>query len=230
MKALLIGGTGFVSSALARRLSRDGFDVTVVARGLRDSTLPRDVERLAADRCVPGQLDRALAGRSFDVVYDFLAHEANAAKQVFAILPERRRMGRYVLLSSGAIYQVPLRGPVTEEHPVGPRDTYGRGKLDAEKAAREGARAAGIPLTIVRPNETLGPRDATGRRFLHLVQRVARGRPIVVPGRLDNKLRWGWVEGTSPSSSRSAPGARARTCASTTPRAGRRSRSRSTLP
>ncbi len=194
MKALLIGGTGFLSGALARRLWRDGFDVTVAARGLRDSLLPREVERLAVDRCVPGALDKALAGRSFDVVYDFLAHEANAARQVFAILPERRRMGRYVLLSSGAVYEVPLRGPVTEDHPAAPRDAYGRGKLDAEKAAREGARASGIPLTIVRPNETLGPKDATGRRFLHLVQRVARGRPIIVPGRLDNRLRWGWVE------------------------------------
>ncbi|HZV00726.1 MAG TPA: redoxin domain-containing protein [Planctomycetota bacterium] len=194
MRALLVGGTGFISSALARRLYFEGVDVTVVARGLRDDVLPEGVERLKVDRCVPGTLDRALAGRSFDVVYDFFAHEANAPRQVFALLPDRRRMGRYVLLSSGAVYEVPLRGEVTEEHPVGPRDPYGRGKLDAERAAMACARACAIPLTIVRPNETLGPRDATGRRFLHLVQRAARGRPIVVPGRLDNRLRWGFVE------------------------------------
>lgn len=197
MRVLLVGGTGFIASALAQRLWRDGCDVTVVSRGLRDDVLPRDVERLTVDRCIPGALDRVLAGRRFDVVYDFFAHEANAARQVFALLPERRRMGRYVLLSSGAVYEVPLEGVVTEDHPTGPRDAYGRGKLDTEKAARECSRATGIPLTIVRPNETLGPRDATGRRFLHLVQRVARGRPIVVPGRLDNRLRWGFVEDTA---------------------------------
>jgi peroxiredoxin Q/BCP len=194
MRALLVGGTGFISSALARRLYFEGADVTVVARGLRDDVLPAGVERLKVDRCVPGTLDRALAGRSFDVVYDFFAHEANAPRQIFALLPDRRRMGRYVLLSSGAVYEVPLRGEVTEDHPVAPRDPYGRGKLDAERAAMACARACAIPLTIVRPNETLGPRDVTGRRFLHLVQRVARGRPIVVPGRLDNRLRWGFVE------------------------------------
>ena len=194
MRALLVGGTGFVATLLARRLWADGHDVTSVARGLRDDVLPRDVERLLVDRCVPGALDRVLAGRSFDVVYDFVAHEANAPRQIFALLPDRRRMKRYVLLSSGAVYAVPVSDPIGEDDPLGPRDAYGRGKLDAERAAAACARASGIPLTIVRPNETLGPRDATGRRFLHLVQRAARGLPLVIPGRLDNRLAWGHVE------------------------------------
>jgi peroxiredoxin Q/BCP len=194
VRALLVGGTGFVSTLLARRLWADGHDVTVVSRGLRDAVLPADVERIAVDRCVAGALDAKLAGRSFDVVYDFHAHEANAPRQLFAILPSRARMGRYVLVSSGAVYRVPLSGPVTEDHPLEPRDAYGRGKLDAERGATACSRASGIPLTIVRPNETLGPRDSTGRRFLHLIQRAAQGIPIVVPGRLDVRVNWGYVE------------------------------------
>ena len=195
MRALLIGGTGFLSTVLARRLWADGHDVAVVARGLApDDCLPRDVERLRADRYVPGSLDKVLERRSFDVVYDFHAHQTDAPRQVFALLPDRRRMGRYVLVSSIAVYAQPRAARIDEDHAVRPGDGYGRGKEEAERAAIAAGRATGIPLTIVRPNETLGPRDTSGRRFLHLVARAARGLPIVVPGKLATRLTWGYVD------------------------------------
>jgi peroxiredoxin Q/BCP len=195
MRALVIGGTGFISALLVRRLWADGHEVSVVARGRSGDELPSEIERLRADRCVPGELDRVLSGRAFDVVYDQIAFEAAAAQQVYALLG--RRMGRYVLLSSGQVYAQPIGDPIREDDALGPADGYGAGKLAAERAAAECARQTGVPATVVRGNITYGPRDAVPRRLAHLVARVRHGQPIVVPGRLGIAGNLSYVEDTA---------------------------------
>jgi nucleoside-diphosphate-sugar epimerase len=84
----------------------------------------------------------------------------------------RAGAGRFVLVSSLAATGPSRPGrPVDEASGPGPVTAYGRSK----RAGEEAARAAGVPLTVVRPAAVYGPRD---RAFLALFRAAARG---VVP-------------------------------------------------
>jgi nucleoside-diphosphate-sugar epimerase len=84
----------------------------------------------------------------------------------------RAGISRFVLVSS-----LSATGPSRPGHPVdeasgpGPVTAYGRSK----KAGEEAVRAAGVPLTVVRPPAVYGPRD---RSFLALFRTASHG---VVP-------------------------------------------------
>ena len=191
MRVLVIGGTGYIASVLVRRLWADGHDVTIVHRGASRDDLPHDVERLRADRSMTADLGRVLSGRRFDVVYDMIAFDDGAVRQVYDLLGAK--MGRYVLLSTGLVYAPRPRGILREDDPLGPLEDYGRRKLDAERVVH-GRASPRRPAVIIRGNETIGPRDSIGRRFAHLPQRVRHGLPIIVPGRLATRGNYGYVE------------------------------------
>ena len=69
MRVLVIGGTLFIGRALVAELVKAGHEVTVLHRKPKHD-LGKKVANLEADRNHPESLKAALAGRTFDVVYD----------------------------------------------------------------------------------------------------------------------------------------------------------------
>ena len=67
--------------------------------------------------------------------------------------------------------------PADEDAPLKPGDIYQVTKLEGERAAHEGARRTGLPVTIARPSGIYGPGD---RRLLKLFRGVARRRFVVL--------------------------------------------------
>ncbi|MDY0059934.1 MAG: NAD-dependent epimerase/dehydratase family protein [Myxococcota bacterium] len=193
MHHLVVGGTGFIGLALVQALLRQGHRVSVLTRGRAAASLPASVEAIVAERRDPASLSRALAGRRFDVLYDHLA--LGAADVDLAFAPWAAAADHLVLLSSAALYSNPIRLPIREDDPVGSVDPYAAGKLAAEERLRTLADRRGLPWTIVRPGEVVGPRDSIGRRGIHLAARLARGLPLIVPGRLDNRITFLGVGG-----------------------------------
>ena len=70
MKTLVLGGTRFIGLFLVKELLARGHQVAVLNRGLTQADLPKEVERLRADRDDPAAMKAALARRSFDAVLD----------------------------------------------------------------------------------------------------------------------------------------------------------------
>src|ERR1700730_11120232 len=68
-KILVIGGTLFIGRALVKELLKAGHEVTVLHRKARHN-LGKKVVGITADRNDPDAIKKALAGKTFDVVYD----------------------------------------------------------------------------------------------------------------------------------------------------------------
>ena len=81
LNVLIIGGSGFVGTAVANEAVRRGFRVTVVSRG--KMPLPNGVEHLKADRKNPGELGYALCKTqaTFDLVVDCIASHPDDIQQ-----------------------------------------------------------------------------------------------------------------------------------------------------
>jgi nucleoside-diphosphate-sugar epimerase len=183
MKILVMGGTQFNGLALVRELVRTGHDVSICNRGKTAAELPRSVSRLIADRTDPEQLRAALAGRDWDCVFDISAYRPDDARLMSELL--RGRTGHYVFASSTVIYAPTDILPIGEDHPLDTserQNEYGRNKILCEEILLREHRERGFPATIAAFAMVFGPHNIIPDREQRMFVRLARGRPVLIPG------------------------------------------------
>jgi 2'-hydroxyisoflavone reductase len=183
VRILVLGGTSFVGRAIVDDARRTGFDVTLFSRGRTGTELFPDLPRLRGDRDTGDYT--ALADGTWDAVADVSGYVPRHVGQAMDALGDR--VGRYLFISSHAVYRTDGVGPgSTEDTPRRPavRDTeelngatYGPLKVACEDdvTARYRDRA-----TIVRPGKVAGPHDGQNT-FTYWVRQAARGGRIALP-------------------------------------------------
>jgi nucleoside-diphosphate-sugar epimerase len=187
MRALFIGGTGTISSAVSEMAVARGVELHVLNRGTRNELLPRGVRHIKCDIRDAEAAAGILRQHTFDVVVDWCAFTREHVAADVRLFDGK--VGQYVFISSASAYQKPLEHYlVTESTPlVNPFAEYSRNKIACEDYLVGQHRDCGFPVTIVRPsytyNETRIPHIFNSkRREYSLVDRMRTGRRIVVPG------------------------------------------------
>jgi nucleoside-diphosphate-sugar epimerase len=191
MRILVLGGTSFVGRAIVEDALRSGADVTLFGRGKTGTDLFPGLTRLAGDRDTGDYT--ALRDGSWDAVVDVSGYVPRHVGQAMDALDDR--VGRYLFISSHAVYAAEGLGPgSTEDAPRRPprRDTeelddgsYGPCKVACEDdvVARYGDRA-----TIVRLGKVAGPHDYQ-RGLTYWVRRAARGGTVALPASPDQPVQ-----------------------------------------
>ncbi|MGO9501483.1 MAG: NAD-dependent epimerase/dehydratase family protein [Streptosporangiaceae bacterium] len=191
MRLLVLGGTSFVGRAIVEDALHAGAEVTLFGRGKTGTDLFPEVPRLIGDRDTGDY--SALHDGSWDAVVDVSGYVPRHVGQAMDALGDRA--GRYLFISSHAVYDNTRLGPGSTEDaarrpPV--RDTeelddttYGPLKVACEDdvVARYGSRA-----TIVRPGKVAGPHDWQDG-LTYWVRRAARGGPVALPGRREQPVQ-----------------------------------------
>jgi nucleoside-diphosphate-sugar epimerase len=184
MEVLVIGGTLFIGRFLVAALLKEGHNVTVLHRR-PGHDLGRRVAEIIADRNDAAQLRQALAGKSFDVVFDNVYDwkRGTTADQVEATA---RACGpnllRYVFMSSVAAYGDGLNhhegdALAPDDHP----DAYVRNKAMSERALFRMRQRCGFPVVTLRPPFIYGPKNPFYREAFFW-DRLRDKRPIIIPG------------------------------------------------
>src|SRR5690606_1276727 len=132
MKILFIGGTGTISSACSELAIERGFELFLLNRGHSDLPPAEGAHALTADINDAESARRALAGRSFDVVVNWVAFTPEQVDRDINLF--RDRTSQYVFISSASAYQKPPeRLPITESTPLSnPFWSYSRDKIACE--------------------------------------------------------------------------------------------------
>lgn len=193
-RALILGGTGMIGQAAARRLLASGWQVDITGRNRRH--FPGDLERAGAnflevERCESAELAAAL-GAGADLLVDTICFTANNAR---ALVPLLGSITSTVMISSKAVYvdaqgnhsnsdEPPdYGGPIREDQPTLPpgsmeynsREGYGPNKVAAERVLLE----TGRPVTIIRPSKVHGIGAEHPREWI-FVKRVLDRRPAIL--------------------------------------------------
>ena len=192
MVALVTGATGFVGSAVIRKLLERGERVRALVR--RNSDLSNvsdlDLDIVAGDLCDEASLNSAMRGVKslYHVAADYRLWAANE-KDIFEtnvvgtnnILRAaiRAGVGRIVHTSSVCTLGLGGNGEVSDETAEGSRaemiGAYKLSKYLAEQNAINFARA-GAPIVIVNPSTPIGPRDIKPTPTGRMVQEAAEGK------------------------------------------------------
>jgi len=206
-RALVTGATGFVGSAVARRLLAEGYAVRVLARPGSDrrNLVGLAVEVAEGNLTDPASLARACAGCDalFHVAADYRTW-APRPEQLYQANVEGTRallraavdagVKRIVYTSSVAVLGIPKDGrPGAESTPVTVDDMIGhykRSKFLAEEAVREFVQQ-GLPVVIVNPSTPIGPRDLKPTPTGRIVIDAASGK---MPAYVDTGLNVVHVE------------------------------------
>ncbi|MEV0228106.1 NAD-dependent epimerase/dehydratase family protein [Nonomuraea sp. NPDC050786] len=187
MRLLVLGGTEFVGRAVVEEAQALGWEVTTFNRGSHEPAA--GVTALRGDRTAPGGL-AALEGGEWDVVVDTWSWAPSAVRDAAALLAGRA--GHYVYVSSRSVYAQPVPYGADESAPVVAASADdGDGDYPSNKAGAElGAVAAfGDRALLARVGTILGPYENIGRLPWWL-GRIARGGPVLAPGRRDLGLQY----------------------------------------
>ncbi|GAA2815128.1 epimerase [Saccharopolyspora taberi] len=175
MRLLVLGGTEFLSYAVADDAARRGHEVVCAARGV-SGTVPAGARLVRVDREVGVE---PLAGERFDAVVDVARMSYRWVRDALAAV----RADHWTFVSTINVYKdtaVPgpeLLEPITEETSDNSPEVYGGVKVASENAVLD---ALGDRALIVRPGLITGARDVHDR-FGYWANRLSRGGRVVVP-------------------------------------------------
>lgn len=197
MKALVMGGTGFIGRRLVSHLLKADCDVTIATSGRSVNPFGNKVKTVVFERFEMKSIESEIpSGEKFDVLFDQLGFGPDDVAGICSIF--HGKIKHYVLTSSGAVYEGSKAGFVEDDFDpttAKPREGgirtlgYAEGKRSAEAYLFQNA-----PFTVAaaRFPIVLGPDDSTERFQFH-VRRVMEEKPIVIPVGC-GRMNYVWVE------------------------------------
>jgi NAD dependent epimerase/dehydratase len=190
-KALVTGADGFIGSHLVEHLLENGYEVKAFvfynsfnSRGWIDSfpkPIQEQIEVFAGDIRDPNGVREAMKG--CDIVFHLAAliaipysyHSPDSyvdtnVKGTLNIIQAARDCGvsRVLCTSTSEVYGTAKFVPITEEHPKQGQSPYSATKIGADAIAESFCKSFDLPITIVRPINTYGPRQSA-RAFIPTV-------------------------------------------------------------
>jgi NAD dependent epimerase/dehydratase len=219
-KVLVTGAGGFIGSHLTERLVRDGHQVRALVRynGRDDrgnlGDLPADIQAAVeverGDLKDPGAVRRAVEGRewvfhlgaliaipySYHNPYDVVQTNVLGTAHVLDACRASSALVRLVLTSTSEVYGTAQTVPIDERHPLQGQSPYAATKIGADALGESYFRAFGLPVTILRPFNTFGPRQSA-RAVIPTIISQALARPSVRLGRLDPRRDLTYVKDTA---------------------------------
>ena len=211
-KVLVTGGAGFIGSALVRRLLEKNYKVTVLDNlsiGLRDnlpksnqlrlvtgdirdfelvSTVVRDhqyVMHLAAQAFIP---------LSYELPLQVAETNSIGSLNVFKACLNHN-VKRIVHISSSEVYGSAKYTPMDEQHPLCPQSTYAVAKVAADMWAQTFHWEHKLPVVILRPFNTFGPRESLPYFIPEMIRQCLK-EPVIHVGNLETSRDFTYVDDT----------------------------------
>jgi len=204
---LVIGGTSLIGRPLVQALLDRGDSVTIMHRSPGTPFGDR-VDEVHADRNDPAAVMGEIGNRRYDIVFDNVYdwERGTTADQVLGTVGaiSHDDLQRYVFVSSVAAY--PEGGPHDEDadlRSASDPNEYGVHKANSERELFRLAREEGFPLATTRPAFVYGAHNPFPREAFFW-DRLAAGRPIIIPEDGTRAMQWVHSEDIAKASIRAA--------------------------
>jgi len=180
-KILITGATGFIGSHLTEQLVQKGFSIVAFDRynsdnnwgWLENSEYKDDIEVILGDIRDYDSVSKAMKGCSvvfhlaalIGIPYSYvspLAYIRTNVEGTYNVLEaaKNNNLDQVVITSTSETYGSAQYSPIDEEHPLVGQSPYSASKIAADQLAISYFRSFELPIKIVRPFNTFGPRQS----------------------------------------------------------------------
>jgi NAD dependent epimerase/dehydratase len=216
-KVLVTGADGFIGSHLTEMLVEEGAQVRALAHynsfntwgWLEDTRCLDRVEVVTGDIRDP-QFARGLVAdvelvfhlaALIAIPYSYVAPASYVATNVTGtlnLLQAARETGvaQFLHTSTSEVYGTAQYVPIDENHPLQAQSPYSATKIAADAIATSFFAAFGLPVTIVRPFNTYGPRQSARAVIPTIITQILAGRSELHLGSLDPTRDFNYVADT----------------------------------
>lgn len=218
-KILVTGADGFIGSHLVEELQDSGHDIRAFVYynsfnswGWLD-TFPRerlkDIEIFSGDIRDPNGVRQAM--KDIDEVYHLAAligipfsyHSPDSyidtnIKGTLNVLQGAKELGtkRVLVTSTSEVYGTAKYVPIDEKHPMQGQSPYSATKIGADRMAESFYKSFNLPMTIVRPFNTYGPRQSARAVIPTIITQLLAGKGEIKLGSLSPTRDFNYVKDT----------------------------------
>ena len=218
-KILVTGADGFIGSHLTEELVRRGCNVRAFVLynsfnswGWLDYSakdIKESLDVFAGDIRDPHGVKKAMAGS--DVVLHLAAligipysyHSPDTyvdtnIKGTLNIVQAARELevAKVVCTSTSEVYGTARFVPITEEHPLQGQSPYSATKIGADQIALSFYNAFNVPVAIIRPFNTYGPRQSARAVIPTVITQIAGGQQKIRLGALSPTRDFNYIKDT----------------------------------
>lgn len=193
MEVLVMGGTQFISSSIAKYLIEKGNEVDIFTRGVNPITYTGFRNQIKGDRKSSKDLEKKLGDKQYDIVFDISGYTKEDVKNLTRVL-DRSKLKNYIFCSSGAVYK-DTEEIIDEEYLRGPNKNwgdYGLNKKKSEDYLFSLYENDKFPITIFRPTYIYGAGNNLYREA-YLFDRINDGLALPIP-KSDCKTQFIYIE------------------------------------
>jgi len=203
MKVLVTGADGFIGSHLTESLLAEGYDVRALAQynsfnywgWLEDIQQTANLEIVCGDVRDPAYCREICKG--IDVIfhlasliaipYSYIAPQSFIDTNIKGTLnicqaAKDWKVKRILVTSTSEVYGTAQYVPIDEKHPLQPQSPYSASKIGADAIAMSFYNAYQLPVTIVRPFNTYGPRQSARAVIPTIITQIASGNKEIKIG------------------------------------------------
>ena len=217
---IVTGAGGFIGSHLVEKLVREGYTVRAFVHynsgnswGWLD-TLSKEVmdnvEVFSGDIRDPNGVREAMKGT--DAVFHLAAliaipfsyHSPDTyvdtnIKGTLNVLQAARDLGtsRVLVTSTSEVYGTAQYVPIDEKHPFQGQSPYSATKIGADRLAESFYRSFNVPVSIVRPFNTFGPRQSARAVIPTIITQLLAGKTEIKLGSLEPTRDFNYVKNTA---------------------------------
>ena len=219
-KVLVTGAGGFIGSHLTELLLKEGLEVKAFVHYNSSGTwgwidtfpkeLKNSVEIFAGDIRDPHGVRAAM--KDCDAVFHLAAliaipfsyHSPDSyvdtnVKGTLNVLQAARDLGgiRVLITSTSEVYGTAQYVPIDEKHPFQGQSPYSATKIGADRLAEAFYRSFDLPVTIVRPFNTFGPRQSARAVIPTIITQLLAGSTEIRLGSLSPSRDFNYVKDTA---------------------------------
>ena len=217
MKALITGADGFIGSHLTETLLAAGWEVRALAQynsfnnwGWLEEVAPREnLEVITGDVRDPNFCRHAVRGVDtvfhlaalIAIPYSYVSPDSYVDTNVKGTLNicqavRDEGVGRLLVTSTSEVYGTARYVPIDEAHPRQPQSPYSASKIGADAIALSFYNAFELPVSIVRPFNTYGPRQSARAIIPTIITQIASGMREIKVGDLSPTRDFNFVTDT----------------------------------